>query len=456
MKPGVPVLCLLVVAMAAAAEPSAGDDTNPRPRAAARYRIREVRFSGDPAFEPDALRKVLKQLKVRRIIPGIWRSHPPYASRAVDADLARLRSFYLSHRYFDARVAIGDVTFDGHEATVILDIRSGPKSAIRHVKIDGLIDEHKQIATGPKSEFPVDVLCKCLLDAQQAGWTQGRIDFAVELAAVDVDGPATGERKWVDLAARVTTGHPYTVGRISFSGHHGHGDSTLRGAMTLEKRGVFDGEKLRRSLVRLNQSRLFEPLTPDDVEIRRNPVTLTADLTIRVRERPRGRWSLSGPMGPIRFAGSLHATISSRLPGWGRGIFEASTYYVTFGLIGFSNPVFRLLPVAPKKSLRPLFVVERPYLPGQAAFSGFMVSPQLSARRMLANYGLTHLDRGALAALGADTPDSSGLLIPVERGAGQPRHVGFLICDPPKTRARWLRRAGLRAADLALGVFQPF
>jgi hypothetical protein len=282
----------------------------------------------------------------------------------------------------------------------------------------------------------------------------------VELGVSPTDRsvPTDSDTTWVDVTARVRTGSAYVVGRIDFSGHHRINASTLRRAMALQERSLFDVGKLRGSLATLNRYGLFEPLMLQDVEVLRNPDTLTADLTITVRERPGRRWSLSGPLGPTAF-GLLQASISSRLPAWGRGVFEASTYYLTFNLMGFWNPLLRLLPLRARSSPSALLVLERPYLPGQALLSGFAISPQLSARSVLASYGLTHLKREGEAALIGEPPDASDLLIPISRHhsrrvGGGSEEAERLICNPP-TPNRWLRRAAL-AADVALGAFRPF
>ena len=381
---------------------------------------------------------------------------PLYEVRAVEADLARLRSFYFSHGYFDARVGVGDVIVDGRDAILSLEVQSGPKYAVRHVAIDGIHRERVEIATDSNGEFPVDTLCAHLLDARRIAESHGHIDFAGGLEVSYSDGLRLPDpsRRWVDIIARVRTGSAYTVGRINFSGHHRVNESTLRRAMKLQERALFDAGKLRTSLAGLNRSGLFEPLTLPDVEIERNPDYLT----IAVRERPRRSWSLAGPMGPSSF-GLLEANVSSRLPPWGRGILEASTYYVTFSLTGFSNPLIRLLPIRVRPSPPAVLLLERPYLPGQALFSGFALSPQLSARRLVAGYGLRHLDRAAQAALIGEPHDSSSLLILVSgpqpsAGGGGPAEARVLTCNPPAPN-RWVRRAA-RAANLALGTFGPW
>ena len=273
-----------------------------------------------------------------------------------------------------------------------------------------------------KGRSPVDALCACLLGARDIAESQGRIDFAVVVEAADATESA-------DLTAHVQMGSARTVGRITFSGHRGIGESTLRRAMTLNERDLFDVRKLRRSLARLNEIGLIDPLTLSDIEVLRNADGLTADVTIPLRERKRRWWSLSGPAIP-GLGGSFGASISSRLPPWGRGLFEASTYYVTFNAIGLSKPLL---------------------LPGQALLSGFAMSPSLSPRAILTRYGSTHLTRGVHAVLDDERVDA--LAVPVT-AHGRPGSE-LLVCNPPKPRLWWLRRGGALAIDLAMGALLP-
>ena len=70
MKPAVAVLCLLVTVTTVSAGQAAGENPG-TPRQHAAPRLREVRFEGDPAFEPEALKKVLEELRIRHVIPGL-------------------------------------------------------------------------------------------------------------------------------------------------------------------------------------------------------------------------------------------------------------------------------------------------------------------------------------------------------------------------------------------------
>src|SRR5688572_23648179 len=193
----------------------------------------------------------------------------------------------------------------------------------------------------------VNALCSDLLDASRRAEAEGRLDFTAEV-----------ESSGSEVTARIRMGPAYSVGRINFAGHSRINDTTLRRAMTIYERDRLDVGQLRRSLARINDLGIFESLTLADITVARRDDGVTADLTIELRERKRRWWSVSGPGLPV--IGPLRASVSSRLPPWGRGIFEATTYVVSLNVTGFAKPFVAL---------------ERPVVPGQELGSGFAISP---------------------------------------------------------------------------------
>ena len=288
------------------------------------------------------------------------------------------------------------------------------------------------------SGMPADALCACLLEVRRIAESQGRIDFSVAVETNGKDEP-------IDVTTHVRMGSPYGVGRIHFTGHGAINDSTLRRALTLRERDLFDVTELRRSLARLNGIGLAEPLTLADVVVTRHADGATADLTIPLHERRRRWWSLSGPIIPG--LGLYQASISSRLPPWGRGVLDASTYVVSFNLLAAARPLLGLLPFL-SKTPPALVSLERPYLPGQGLFSGFALSPAFSPRTTFVHYGRSQLGRGVRALLEEETTDSLAVpIVGIDGSAGK-----FLVCDPPKRRWGWLRRGVIPAIDLALAA----
>jgi hypothetical protein len=132
----------------------------------------------------------------------------------------------------------------------------------------------------------------------------------------------------------------------------------------------------------------------------------------------------------------LRASLASRLPPWGRGVFDATTYFVSLNVAGFGKPFLAL---------------ERPVLPGQPLLSGFAVSPALSSRAMLMHYGRTHLAAGIGVLL--DTEVHGPLVVPVT-SAGQLQDAP-LVCVPPTPRLRWLRSGASVAVNVAVAALIP-
>jgi hypothetical protein len=277
--------------------------------------------------------------------------------------------------------------------------------------------------SGPSA---VDELCACLLELRRSAETQGHLDFTAEVESGARDG-------LLDLTARIWMGSAHAVGRINFIGHSRIDDSTLRRAMTIYERDLLDVGQLRRSLARINNIGVFEPLTLADLRVTRQDDGVTADVTIPLRERKRRWWSVSGPVFPR--IGTLRASVSSRLPPWGRGVFEATTYLVSLNVTGFATPFLAL---------------ERPVIPGQELFSGFAVLPVLSPRAMLMHYGRTHFAYGIGIMLDGERIDP--LAVPVT-SAGLEAEP--LICVPPKPRLWWLRRGAAAVSNVALAAVIP-
>jgi hypothetical protein len=285
-----------------------------------------------------------------------------------------------------------------------------------------------QPATGPREvrftgPSAVNDLCACLLELRSDAETQGRIDFTAEVESTGADGP-------VDLTARIWEGSAHAIGTINFAGHSRIDDSTLRRAITIYERDLLDVRQLRRSLTRINDIGVFEPLSLADISIARRDDGVTADLTIPLRERKRRWWSVSGPMLPG--ISLLQASVSSRLPPWGRGVFEATTYFVSLNMVGFAKPFLAL---------------QRPVIPGQELLSGFALSPALSPLAMARHYGRAHLAHRLGPML--DGPVDDPLAMPVTSAGVEAEP---LICVPPKARLWWLRSAATIVGRVALGM----
>ena len=323
--------------------------------------------------------------------------HAPrwYSRAAVDAHAARLRSHWVAKGNFDARVV---TTEELGEKRAVVDFRVEPGRLYR--------------------ALDMRPLCGCLFRERRAAEREGVLDFD---ASVDENGD------W-----RVDRGRPYTVGRIQFCGHPHYSDAAIRRHFFLDEGVPLDSWLLRQSVVRLNRSGMFEPLDERAVHIATNDRTGTADITVYLIERKRGTWSFSGPL-------PLTGSVSARLPAWGAGILEASTYTLGFNALAYST----ILKLAANRRFLPVFSLERPFTPGGGWFSGFAFAPQMGARWMGLHYAGTQLEQRLGPALaGTRAPDMT-VAMPRPGGDAAP-----LLCDAPGPRLRALRMAAGVALQL--------
>ena len=363
--------------------------------------VKRVDFIGETRISAVELRHSMRALRTRRVLG--WPLYPAYSSEAVESDLARIRSLYLSHGYFDASVRVEDTGVH----SIAVRIEPG---------------ERYDLAANP---LPA---CSCLLAARRAAEREGILDFSPALR-VSTEGHRA------DWTLDLQRGRVYHAGRIVFTGHRHYGDATIRRNLVLNEGDLLDEQLLRQSVARLNRSGLFEPVTENQVAIHADAATGIADVSIHLTERKKGGWRLSGPVGPASLAGPLEASVSSRLPAWGAGMFELSTYAASVSMFAFARPLLPALGISTKHPLLPVLALRRPFLAGDGWRSGFAIAPQLGWRAIGIGYSITQIEQRLSPLLPGDR--AAELTVAVESPSGG----GVIICDPPKPRLSAVRTA---------------
>jgi len=437
-------------------------------------KIREIVVTGDLGARGGGARKALRWTKSTTILPAIpgvwngWRMLPGYSENAVQYDLANLRSFFYTRGYFDANIKsdgtdIQAGSVDPKRGTARLEylVHAGPRYAIRQLNLLGANGE-RQIAPEPDAGFPARQMCNELLAERRIAEQAGILDFSARIEIRDIpeepltEGPDA--RKWADLTATVQRGPVYRVGRIEFRGNRTFSDQTVRRTFLLNEDDLFDETLLRKSLVRLNDTGLFETLTESSVIINTPPGSDRADLTVHLKEKKMRHWFLSGPVGPMSLAGPLQFAIGTRLPSWGQNLLELSTYTAALNLMLLPKPLGGIIPGLPNRRFLVALTIQRPPLPGQRFLSGFTVAPQFGWQGILTSYGFSQT-RGLLGGVFEDkrqyTPALAVTVSHIGPNGPDSSREGTLYCEPPKPRLNWLRITGGTASKLVFSL-TPF
>jgi outer membrane protein assembly factor BamA len=370
-------------------------------------RVKRVEFAGDLGLKPKDLRGSLSALRTKPMIPLLWKILPDYSPEAVDADAARLRSQYLSKGFFDAGVSVDETAIHGKDATVRFELQSGPRFQVHGVDMTKV--------------------CPCLIAQRREAERRGVLDFT---AAIHVEREGAAE---AEVITKVEEGEPFRVRRIDFLGLHRYSDTTARRNLLLDEGAPLDQYLLRKSVARLSETHLFEDMQSSDIVIQRHDAEHVADIKLRLKERKSGSWRLSGPVGPFSIAGPLQASVMARLPPWGQGILELSTYTASISLLAFAQPIIPALAV---KKFVPLFALTRGFIPGDPWRTGFAVLPQLGWQGSLFATGAAQMQGRLLPLVNGPRGLVPELPVTVEGGVN-----GAILCEAPKPRLRLLRSA---------------
>jgi len=400
--------------------------------------IAGVRFTGDLGLPTAELQHALRATKSKTMLPGLWHIPPGYSDDAVQSDAASLRSFYFKHGFFNAQVRAGSPEIEGGKAGIAYAVDAGPRYRVGVLRVG-----HRPIAVPPGGELPADAVCRELFRERRQAEREGVLDFRARL---DI-------KETKDVAITVTRGPEYSTRTIAFRGNHSFSDVVLRRSLLLREGAPLDETLLRKSLARLNATGFFEPLNDRSVVVNTPPGAQHGDVTIWLKEKKMRNWSFSGPVGPMSVAGPLQFSIGSRLPPWGRGVLELSTYAISARLMLFAKPIGNLIPFLPNKRFIPLLTIQRPMLPGQRFLSGAEFIPQLGWQGVLAGYGASQTRD--LLRTWLDTDRSYFTVLPVTIVKADGSEAGAMFCDTAKTKLDWLRQITGTASSLAFS-FLPF
>ena len=320
-----------------------------------------------------------------------------YSPAAVESHAARMRSRLVADGYFDAKVTP--------------NAEVGLKKAMVEFRVEKGRYYHP---------LAMRSLCGCLFAERRAAEREGILDFQ---PTVDENGMRS-----------VELGKSFIVRRIRFIGHPHFTDAAIRSQFLLDEGVKLDSWMLRQSLVRLNRSGMFEPVDEHAVNIATEEKSGMADITVRLTERKRGAWSFSGPL-------PLAASLNMRLPAWGQGILEASTYTLGFHALAYSA----ILKMTSNRRFLPMLILDRPFTPGGGWLSGISIAPQMGPQWMALHYAGTQLEQrlGPWLA-GTRVPD---ITVTMLRPSGEAVPI---LCEAPAPRLRGLRIG----AGIGLGLLR--
>ena len=137
--------------------------------------------------------------------------------------------------------------------------------------------------------FNLDKVRKAIENYTKLYGVYGYVDFTATPSMDYHDDNHT-----IDLTFDFDEQKQYFVRRIEFSGNVGTRDKVIRRELLLNEGDIFNNRYWELSLLRLNQLNYFDPIKPENAEIKRNQQQGTVDILLKLKEKGRQSISLTG------------------------------------------------------------------------------------------------------------------------------------------------------------------
>lgn len=281
--------------------------------------VGRVTFSGHPGMPP----KVLQQ-QMHKVNPDAWfaslRSKDSFTQEAFEEDRRRLLTYYQNHGYPEAHIGTANIaeyeksppwwlpwqrTADNKKLEVTIPVQAGHLYRTGPVQASPALLQAAGIR-GPAQTSNAQTQTGRAFSAQEVenlrrAWeirlrTKARQNvetFHDVEAARTLDSEAGTVRVRFDLSSDL----PYTVRRLEFRGIQHFPDRYFRRRIGLKEGAPLDQRALEAGLARLTRTGYFKPIKKEDIRIEPNESARTVDVTIRVEELGKQRFSMMGGRG---------------------------------------------------------------------------------------------------------------------------------------------------------------
>lgn len=298
-----------------------------------KVKVGHIIIDGNNAFSDREVIRAMKNLKPIGI-PHSWLFENLFArtydSTKLDEDGERIRQFYQTKGYFEARVInhsekIYDVYGKGIKVPLInpkkpgkrvditMFVSEGDKYYLRNFSFIGMklfktpdLIARQVFGMAPGDVFSTEKLQKGLDNLRKLYGDFGYIDFVPSPDPEVVPG-----KDQIDLNIDVDEGHQFFVRRIDFQGNRTTRDKVIRRELLINEGDLFSNRLWETSILKLNQLGYFDPLKAEDAAtITRDTKTNTVDLLLKVKERGRNSIQLNGGVSGISgsFIGFSYST----------------------------------------------------------------------------------------------------------------------------------------------------
>ena len=244
-----------------------------------------ISFTGNDNMDADQLRKVM-ETKIDR-----WYNSAKFLREKLEADLGRIKSYYLDHGYLDVEVRAEEPSFNESRDRIFISIQISERerytiSEVRITGVEAYAEETVRALTKLRAGdfFSLREMYRDAGRIEKHYKSDGRIFTRVQPLAVP-----DRERTAVRIEHKVGEGREVMIREIRIRGNEKTRDIVIRREMEFFPGEKFNYEKIRESMDNLKRLAYFEKI---DIKEIPTDVPELADVEVTVGEQPTGQINL--------------------------------------------------------------------------------------------------------------------------------------------------------------------
>ncbi len=253
-------------------------------------RIRSVKLVGNKAISDEKLLGLMESGPTR----NPFSSRDNYSSDKLEADIERIRSYYLDRGYLKFTVESSQVALseDKRDIFVTINVSEGDIYNVGQIAVVG-----DTVLPASELRSVMDVSAGEVFSRKSVRDSNEKISDALgeegfAFADVNIEPQINESSKEVDLTFKIDGGKQTYIRRIVFSGNASTYDEVLRREMRLFEGAPFSPEKLKRSKIRLQRLGYIDNVNVDIQRVK--GVDDLVDIYVKIEEGSIGSIVLSG------------------------------------------------------------------------------------------------------------------------------------------------------------------
>ncbi|ADO45546.1 outer membrane protein assembly complex, YaeT protein [Hydrogenobacter thermophilus TK-6] len=247
--------------------------------------VSSIHFKGNKTFRAG---KLLDHMETKPPSLLALRLRPPFSEDVLKDDMTRLRDFYVSEGFLDAKVSYKIEKKDA-KYSIEIDIDEGKRYKLESLKIEGntLFSYDELVGAFLKKNkggyYREEVIDQIISNIKRQYSTIGFLNVSVVK-----DEKIDSEGKKVSLTLKVNEGEPVYIDRVQVRGNYESRDYVIRREMRVQEGELANEREIERS-----RTRIFNLGYYEDVSIEPLPSEGRRwDLEVKVRERFTGQFSV--------------------------------------------------------------------------------------------------------------------------------------------------------------------